>query len=386
MPQLRPFTGIRYAPGFDLEAVTCPPYDVISVAEQKRLLDLHPNSFVRLILPPNGEEKYSRAAQEFRRWISEDILVPDPGECFYLYRADYALGGVPYSTAGLIAALELHPFDDGEVLAHERTMPGPKADRLELLRHTGANLEPLWFVTSAHVPELAQLIESVDSRAAIARATDDAGVLHRMWRVSPGEAEAAVRRLDSQPVVVADGHHRYETSVTYRDERSSKEGPGPWDWTLGLIVDPLSYQPTLLPIHRIARGLPLDELRSRLQLEAFPGDLEELAGRIAQMGPGMIGVASREGRWTTPSPGPLDTAYLAEVFDRWNAKVTYEHDLEQVHEALGENAVAFITAPVRLQTVIDEALQGRRMPPKTTLFWPKPRSGFVLRDLRSRVT
>lgn len=380
VPQLAPFTGIRYASTLDPDLVTSPPYDVISPDLQRVLLDRHPRNFVRLILPPDGDDRYQRAAQALMEWQAEGTLVPDPDPSYYLYVMDYLSRGKRISTAGIIGALALERFGEGNVFPHEDTMPGPKADRLELMRATRANLEPLWFVASESLPGLKSIVQSHRHLPPVAQVTDSAGVRHNLWRVTPSDADDVVEQMQEVPIVIADGHHRYETAIAYRDERRAQDGSGPWDFVLAMVAGPADFGPTLLSIHRVVRDIDTRALMNRLHAEAFDGDLQALAEMVSQAGAGTIGLATGEKLWTVRSGAPLASVFLRDLLGP-EAKVSYEHELEMVAEAMHEGATAFIMAPVPLSLVIERALAGERMPPKTTLFWPKPLSGLVFRSL-----
>lgn len=381
MAILKPFRAIRYSPGADPALVTAPPYDVISPDERRRLEEAHEHNIVRVTLPSDlpGRDKYTDAGDRFREWLRSGVLVAEAREAFYLYRMDYRLGGSPAVVAGVLAVLPLEPFGE-DVLPHERTMPGPKAGRLALMRTTRANLEPLWLVLTESLRLVGTLIDEHASRSPIADFVDPGGVRHRMWPL--GAFDEITEAAAGATLVVADGHHRYETAVTYRDERRATDGPGPWDEALVLVSDPADHPPALRPIHRLAAGLRLEDVKSRAHLQEFLGSLDDLASHVVSRGAGAIGVADRSGRWTMRSPGPLDTAFLdEEVLRPLGADVAYEHRADLVAQGIAEGRTGFLLAPVRLEAVLEAAAQRRRMPPKTTLFWPKPRSGLVLRDV-----
>ena len=348
--------------------VTAPPYDVISPEERKRLVAQHPKNFVHITLPEGDEtERYVNASRLLGKWLDEGTLTSDEDESFFVYRSDYDVNGGPATTAGLICLLELERFGEGSIHAHEKTMPGPKADRLQLMRATEANLEPLWFIASQDLPDI-----EVGGKE-WASATAD-GVTHRLWRIEPSSMREVVAAVEKTPLVVADGHHRYETSLTYRDERRASDGAGPWDYTLALISSPNHLAPTLKPTHRVIDGATPNSLGA----EPFDGDFNQLA---ASLTPGRIGVASRETLGVTESGAELDTEFLAEFFRTEAMTPRYEHDLETVKREVETGATAFLLAPVPISLVVARALKGETMPPKTTLFWPKPRSGFVFRLL-----
>jgi uncharacterized protein (DUF1015 family) len=383
VPQIFPFRAIRYPAGTDLASVTAPPYDIIPPEEADRLELSHPHNIVRITLGvgltgADRRDRYSRAAQYLREWLSSGILTRDAAESFYLYRFDTQQGDSFRAAAGLIAALALEPLGEGQVFGHEQTTPAPKADRLALMRATGANLEPLWFFASRSLTGFGELVQDAAKQPPVADLTDAEGIRHRLWRVTDHEAHA-IQALSTVPVVVADGHHRYETALVYRDERRRSDGPGPWDSVLAMISDPVEFSPEILPTHRLATGIDVSDIE---RLSPFRGDLQELAAAVEDFGGGHIGVANNDGRWILASAGPLDTAFLQEaILEPLAAEVIYEHDLEEVEKGISKGMTAFIMACVPLSLVAEMALSGQRMPPKTTLFWPKPRSGLVMRDL-----
>lgn len=387
MPHITKFRATRYRPDLDLRLVSAPPYDVISPSERERLDGLHPNGFVRVTLgaqlpdDDDHDNRYTRAAGCWRGWLDSGVLVTDDREHLYLLRCDFQVSGRTRSTAGVVAALQLEPLGSGRVYGHERTTPGPKADRLELMRTTEANLEPLWFFSGSRLEGFGQVVEDLEGENPLADVTDTLGIRHRLWRMSRPQADALTEQVAATYLVVADGHHRYETSLTYRDERRASDGPGPWDYTMALISDPAQFAPELLPIHRVVRGVSVPDLSTK----PFDGTLAELEIFVRETGPGTIGVADGTSCYTISSTGEIDTVWLAEaVLDPAGADVIYEHDLDEVASAIASgDTIAFIMASTPVDLVATKALDGVRMPPKTTLFWPKPRSGLIMRDLRA---
>ena len=379
---LEPFRALLYAPSIDPGLVTTPPYDVISPAERQRLERLHPYNIISIILGAElpgdqpGQDRYSRSAAYLRDWIAAGVLVYDDRPRLFAYRMDYEIGGVPGSSGGVIGALELEPLGSGGIHPHERTMPRPRSDRLELMKTTEANLEPIWLVGGPGV--VGPAVTSALQRGALIDFVDPAGVRHRLWRLDEAEAAAVSRGMDS-PLVIADGHHRYAAALTYRDQMRAAHGGGPWDRTLALVSDPAEEPPALLAIHRVT-DLHRDDLSGGAAPEPYGGDLASLANHLATVGPGTVGLADSSGRWTMPSRGTPDTAWLAGVLDTAGATVAYEHDLDEVAAAVAAGSLAFLLAPIPIEVVITAALAGEVMPPKSTLFWPKPRTGLLLRD------
>lgn len=385
MAALEPFRALLFAPSIPAALVTTPPYDVIPGAERERLAALHPYNIISIILSAElpgdepGRDRYTRAAGLLREWIASGVLVADGEPRLYAYRMDYVLDGVAGASGGVIGALDLEP--PAGVHPHERTMPKPRSDRLELMKTTEANLEPIWLVGGPGV--VGPAVSLASQRAALLDFADPAGVRHRLWPLDDEEAAAVSEGLDS-PLVIADGHHRYAAAVTYRDLMRSQRpqgGAGPWDRTLALVSDPAEEPPALLAIHRLT-DLRRDDFSEGAALEPYGGDLRSLAAHLARVGPGTVGMADASGRWTLPSHGRPDSAWLAGVLEAAGATVGYEHDLAEVASAVAGGALAFLLAPIPIRDAVDAALAGDVMPPKSTLFWPKPRTGLLLRDHR----
>ena len=387
VPRIFSFRALRYSPGSDLELVSAPPYDVIAPDERDRLDALDPHNIVRITLgaerPEDDESgnRYTRAASLLREWLASGVFVVDEAPHIYLYRSDFTAEGRPRSTAGVVAALELEELGEGGVFGHEKTRPGPKADRLALMQTTAANMEPLWFFASGAMDGFKELVEEREKVVPVADVTDPQGVRHRAWQLTEEQAAAMTTVVGDTPLVVADGHHRYETALTYRNERRAADGAGPWDSTLAIISDPVQFAPALSAIHRLVPNLSASQIPA---LEPFDGSFNALKEAVEDAGTGTIGVASPEGRFTVKTAGEVDTVWLAEeILEPNRADITYEHDPRIVEAAVGRGETAFLMAPVAVGLVAEKALAGVRLPPKTTLFWPKPRTGLLMRDLES---
>lgn len=382
MPRIEPFKAVHYEQDVDLALVTAPPYDVISDDKRTELEQRHPLNVIRLTLGPPSRETgmagYEKAGLTFRNWLSEGILIEDEEPSAYLYRFQTPEGR---ASAGFVLTVKLEELGAGGILPHERTMPAPKLDRLELMRATEANLEPLWFVASEDVRMTEQVLSKVHATSPIADLTDSEDVRHRLWRLDEDSIEHATRSLGQTPLVIADGHHRYETAVTYRNEMRMKRGAGPWDYTLAFIQEPGSLGPSLKPIHRIAGSVDVKALEGRVELTPFEGDLRTLAGEVAGRGPGTVGLYTANQLSLFQVKAELDTAWLQSLFEELRAEISYEHDPDEVEKATGDDALAFIVAPIPVGLVAQKAAKGERMPPKTTLFWPKPLSGLLMRDV-----
>jgi uncharacterized protein (DUF1015 family) len=410
---LAPFRGLRYAvpEGAELARLTSPPYDVIDEDERRELEDAHPHNVVRLILPRDEESRpgscYRRAVATLRQWRSSGVLRPDPAPTVYVYEMEQA--GV--RTRGLLGGLALAQPDANIVLPHENTMAGPVADRLALTEATEANLEPIYLVYEGG-GAATEVVASFGDRAPEVETTTPDGVTHRLWSsTDPDSLDAMAADLLARRAVIADGHHRYATYLRHQTDRHARHaGPGPWDRGLALLVDATAYGPQVHPIHRVVPGLTLDAAVAAAEA-AFRGrDVEggEAAALAALADAGQRGAAfllTDGQRWrlvSEPDPAQVAAAMPAERSDAWrNLDVTVAHRLLidrlwQLHDhedvvdfrhdvrsavaaARQSGGTALLLNPTPVQAVAAVATAGERMPRKSTLFTPKPRTGMVMR-------
>ncbi len=398
MPRFAPFHGLRYdediAPASE---VVAPPYDVVDAAERQRLADRSPYNAIHVELP-DGEDatRYHRAAAILEEWLNEGALRRDDVPAFYAYRMRFLdETGAARSTLGVIGALEIDVAGSGSVLPHERTMPKPKGDRLDLLRATGINTSPIWGLS------LAQGLGATCA-AAIAHhggvtATDDDGVVHECSPITDPDVIAEIAALvGSTPVVIADGHHRYETAMFFREEVRAGNGDtaGPHDLVMALVVELSPDELVVEPIHRLLNGLPpeFDLLHAlRASFSVTPGPTEPVALALAGRDHGALGLVTPEGNYLcTPraelsaaAAADLDSARLdAALADFPAYEIAYQHGSQLAADAVasGQAQVAFLLRPATVAQIADTAHSGVRMPPKTTFFAPKPRTGFLYRE------
>ncbi|MGH9268408.1 MAG: DUF1015 family protein, partial [Acidimicrobiales bacterium] len=321
------------------------------------------------------------------------IVAADPEPAFYIYRMGFRdTGGRPRQTSGVIGALELAPIGAGDILPHERTMAKALGDRLELLRACQVNLSPIWGITLA--TGLGPLCDASGSPAA--RCTDEQGVHHRLWPVTgAGAIEAIAAAVASAPVVIADGHHRFETALAYRDERRAAAGdqPGPYDLVMAYLVEAIDDEVAVGPTHRLVSGLDGPGLPTLLgpqfELEALdPGAGESLPDRMAAAG--ALALVTRTGRWLLYPRSDESEGVDAEHFDRARAslpphQLAYEHDWRRAVAAVGQGDAdaAVLLRPATVAQIAATGRAGGRMPEKTTYFYPKLRTGLVFRSVRS---
>ena len=435
MPDIRPFRGLRFEPDVvgDLTDVVSPPYDVISPGQQESLLARNPRNVVRLDLPAGElgdgpDDRYRRAARTFAAWRSDGSFRKDPKPSLYVYEQTYRVPGsdVERTQRGFFGRLRLEPFGAGGVLPHERTLSGPKEDRYKLLRATGANFSPVVGLYADASGSSSAALAEIARRPATIDLVDDDRVRHRLW-VVPSDQDGAgpvaqlVAAAGAAPITIADGHHRYETGLRYRDERrmsrSCEEDP-PFDYILMLFLETTAEPLTVLPTHRVVRGLGVEgverlwaglgELFAVERVERAT-DLEAAFGAagLAPGGRGHVGVWTRSGGailsarrdafepWL-PAGGEalrrLDVTLLQVTLDRLcgidpattaaGGRVVYTKSaaeaLDWVDRAEDGADAAFLLEPTPVAEIAAVAAAGDVMPQKSTYFYPKPVTGLVI--------
>lgn len=409
-----PFRGVRFDPTAvpDLAAVTSPPYDVVDADGARRLEALHPFNVVRLILPREdalgGAGRYEHAAATLREWLRAGVLRRDPEAAIYVYEQQRN-GELQ---RGLLAAVGLRQPESHVVLPHEDVMPGPVHDRLELMRATEANLEPILLVYQ-DAPVTAALIAAAAQTPPVVEARTGDGVRHRLWAVTDASTHAAIsRELAPRQALIADGHHRYATYLRLQAEKhEAGSGDGPWDFGLALLVDNGSYPLDLQSISRVVEGLACEAAVEMAQkvfgttrrcasLEEGQRLLAAAAGRHAFLladGSTFAVVSDPDVDLLTAALAsapeahhPLLDATVLHSFlldHLWrvsdaSGRIRYLHQVENaLREAARTAGTAVFMRPVAMSAVVAAAARGERMPRKSTSFGPKPRTGFVLRLL-----
>jgi uncharacterized protein (DUF1015 family) len=421
--EIAPFRALRYDPArVPVADVVTQPYDKITPSMRERYYAASPFNLVRIVLGNPDIERpdvYQAAGEYFCEWREQGILKQDAEPSLYAYSQCFTMPGSPQTLErrGLIALGRLYDYSEGVVFRHEKTLAKPKQDRLNLLRLTRAQFEQLFMVYSD--PQ-----ENIDAEVSTSsppdiELQDEYGVEHRVWRVAQPETVARlVAFMRDKKVIIADGHHRYETAMDYRHERAAAE-PGrigaPYDYVVMTFVNMDAPGLVILPTHRVISGLPGFDKDLFLR-SAFPYFTIEPASTMdpmrlvaqlhhaGQQGTAFVVVIGCEAFLLRARPGAAD-AVLAEVSPRQRAldlvhlhKVLLEHVMgiseeatrEQRHisyvreaaEAIeqarsGANA-AFLVNPVRMEQVRDVALAGEVMPQKSTDFYPKLLSGLTM--------
>jgi uncharacterized protein (DUF1015 family) len=443
MPEIVPFRALRYNPQFvpDLSLVVAPPYDVISPEAQERYYARHPHNVVRLILAKDGPvgtpdgDRYARAAHVYAAWLREGVLRRDTEPGIYLYEQEFSLGeGHRLRRRGLLAMVRLADYGAKIIFPHERTFAKYREDRLRLMRACPANLEPiLGFFPGPRGPIYAILDRHMEG-APLVLLDDEDGIRHRLWILrEPAEVAVLIESLQGCPVVIADGHHRYETALTFRDERRARDAAPPEvqrrrldNFILMNLVHAEDPGLVILPTHRVIRQQPAllgDALRTSLgrhfKMETFPLDpgnpavslrmalasLHHRRGAVAFAlyagGQNLLVMeladeAAVHGLLSSgfsPELARLDVAILHRLVieeimgikatGEADDSIRYTRDEAQglAKVASGEAHVALFLRPPRVEQVQAVAMAGERMPQKSTYFYPKVLSGLVISPL-----
>ncbi len=396
MPRVSPFTGLLYDESVvgPLDRVTAPPYDAISSESERRLHAASPHNVVRLILgrdepgDDDRENKYTRASRLLREWRATGALRATERPSWFLYEMRFTFQGRPGRVRGVIAAVDIEALGGG-VMPHERTMPGPIEDRMRVLRTVRANLSPVYALWRGPTPELAAVLDEAETgRTPDVTVADEEGVEHRLWVLPAGGGDGNAAPwdrialdLDDERLLIADGHHRYSVALAFREQMRAEVGPGPWDRMPMLLVDAAVEDPPVLPIHRVvldgaAVRTEGRRVRDLSEVLAALDDDTLVYGSAAREGPSLVHRVD-----TLKGAPPTVCALHERVLG--DAGLRFVTDAAAAEEAvrLGDSSAAFFLPPTRVRRIRDVIERGGTLPEKSTYFWPKPRTGMVIRAL-----
>lgn len=442
MATVLPFRGLRYDPKHvgGLSQVIAPPFDEIGPDLQAELYQRHPANVVRLELnrPEPGDDDRSngptRAARFLREWREQGVLMREPAAAFYVVHQEFQAGGSPHLRRGFLARVRLDPAGPTGIHPHERTIPGPKRERLLLARACRANISPVFGLYPRETADPQPLLDAAVAGQPPVEVTDHLGVASRLWPVTDEVVAARVSGLfGPRPIFIADGHHRYETAVAYRDEvaatwRAEHGGAAlpadhPANFVLMLLVSLADPGLLVLPTHRLFRE---PAVASAAELTRLLGSL--FTPRTLWRGPaaarsvwpfmdldgeqGLLGLyTGGDQAWTlaritpagrarlealAPDHGPAWRSLGAAILHRLliddllrpagspaPPPPTYAHTAEEVEAGLtaGGYGMAALVPPVPLEALRTISEAGDRLPPKSTFFFPKPTTGLVLNPL-----
>ena len=437
MAEVRPFTGLRYdSTKVAIGSVATQPYDKITPEMQDAYYEASPYNVVRLILGreepadeasgdgasgDNGPNKYTRAADFMAEWMDEGVLVEDAEPAFYASTQIYETEGRTYRRRGFVALLHLEPFGSGLIFPHERTFKKYKDDRLHLMRATNANHGHIFMLYSDLTRTISRILERVEEHAEPAMAVEALGVRHTMTPITdPGSIATIARMMADKQLFVADGHHRYETAVNYRDEMRQVHGEGgPYDWCMVTLVNMEDKGLVIRPTHRLVcniEGFDPDALRRKLDAYFTVEECRtsEIASCIRPPSSDQTRLVLYAGgnnalvltlidRWRLPqavkseAPGSvleLDVTVLHGLILDYMLGMTREQQnqvgniwyVATINEGLegvrsGEYQAALFLNPTRIGQVRAVAASGNVMPQKSTDFYPKLLTGLIMRRI-----
>jgi uncharacterized protein (DUF1015 family) len=423
MTRIRPFRALRYdLAKVSLADVIAPPYDVIAAAEREDFYARDPHNAIRLELTRRVEDEpdtdYAEVRRTLEAWTRAGVLVRDARSALYALRQSFtAPDGKAHVRDGFFALLELEDYARRNVRPHERTLEAPKADRLKLLRATRANLSSVFLLYEDREEELARRLAPALEGEPLASARDEAGATHRLARIDDAALVEAVRAfLAPRPLVIADGHHRYETALAYRDEQRAAApqagADAPWEWILAYFANAFAPGSLLLPIHRLIRhGAAPSEREWSARLPGWR--CESVALARAEELPGLL--ASRLAPLRDRHAFAADDAHgRLRIFSRPRAaagelsvrvihreaiegvfgldeRAVREGAIEYPKSALqtaldlraGRGVVALYLNPLTPEDVFRVTAAGEVLPQKSTFFYPKLPTGLLFRRLEA---
>ena len=390
MPRFEPFPAIRFATE-DLAPVVAPPYDVLSDADVDSLEARSLHNIVRIDVPRGGKDCYELAAKTMEAWLKEGILAVDEEPSFTIYRMRFTDStGVRRDIAGALGGLEVVDLEAGGVLPHERTTAKASSDRLDLTRATAANLSPVWGLSLSH-----GLTELLAEPGEPLGAVTEEGVEHVVERVTDPQRIAAIRdKLAADDVLIADGHHRYGVSRSYRNEIREATGrtDTPAELTLAFVNELIEEQLSVAAIHRLYADIAVGDLAQALarSFELVPTERPSDADLADLHKQGLLILVSRDAAWQMqPRPRrfdgvrPLDGGWLETALADVPLTLSYQHGLAETLQEVdgGRASAAVLIRPVSVAEIERTAREGLLMPPKSTFFTPKLKTGFVIRSM-----
>lgn len=423
MPSIRPFKGVVYNKKKikNMSEVVAPPYDIIPPRMQDELYKKHKNNVVRLIFgkinkpDDKNNNRYTRAAKDFKSWLDGHILIQDSDPAVYIYSQIYKCDGRKIERMGFISLMELD-LDNKKVLPHEKTLKAPKEDRLQLLRSVKANLSPIFMLYEDDLHRVNKILKNFSRKTSPFIDVSISGVRHIIWKLSDRKLIKAIEGIMAKKdIFIADGHHRYETSINYAREVASGDASQTLKenskFFMGYFVELEERSLTILPTHRLINDIGslgrediVHRLKKYFKVEKFSSAGRMLARMKALRAYHVFGVylgkaeyyviklKSPETAWSLMGKGSKDwksldvsilhlfiLQYILGIRDE-DDNIEFVKDASEAFKAIGagKNAAAFILNPTKVTQVKNVARHGEKMPRKATYFYPKPLSGLVI--------
>lgn len=444
MAEVVPFKALRFTEKAGRPSdLCCPPYDIISEEQRRAYLAENEHNIIRLELPRDGEDPYRTASDVLKKWLDDGVLATDADDSFYIYGEEFTINGVTRSFKGIIGRVKLEEFSKAVILPHENTLSKAKDDRLNLMKATNCNFSEIYSLYFDDEHTTADVIASItDNTAPCAEFTDAEGVTHRLWICTDRDTlNMITEQFKERKLYIADGHHRYETGLNYRNYRradgksngnmcdgtsasvtvsatecdSAMHG---YDYIMMMLVNIRDEGLVVLPTHRIVRDLEnfdFDDLKNKAASDFIVdemtdrNEMNERLDAAYNNGAKAFGCITDKGIYlftlkkkpdevdelseTAPSLRQLDVTVLHSLIlekylgiDKENMaaqiNLTYTRDIDEGENAVKSGADAcFILNPTRITEIAEVAAAGEKMPQKSTYFYPKLITGLVMNKL-----
>lgn len=419
MAIVKPFKGVRYnAEQVLLKNVITPPYDVITPAMRANYVAKSPYNAVLIDLPVGEDDRYMVAGNLYRKWKEANVLEKSNNDSFYLYEQVYEYNGKTYTRSGFIGALKLSEFGKGKVFPHEKTLSGPKADRYELMKASKANFSQIFGLYQDSENRLSTIFNDVKKKMHSASAIDESGVKHSIWAISNEENITKIQSfMRDKSIYIADGHHRYETALKYRDDMRVSEGltegeERNYDYVMMMFVNFMDDGLKVFPTHRVidvadtfedkdlleyAKNLfEITTLENKESADVFLKDSMGIAGAWVYYGrSGIYAMKLLQDAIDKQHPIYRNvTTYLLEDLilkgyfkysdERLLAKagIHFIQSWQEIDDYRKENlSVAFVLNGENMESIREVSENGLVMPQKSTYFYPKLATGLLFYDL-----
>ncbi|NLN76754.1 MAG: DUF1015 domain-containing protein [Armatimonadetes bacterium] len=420
MAQIKPFAAVRYDESVvgELGKVVSPPYDIISPEDRVYYHKLHPNNFVRLVLgeelpgDDDSDNRFTRAGNYLRSWMADGAMKQDAAPALFVYQQIFQTDGCEKSVRGFTAAVKIQEYSDKVILPHENTLSRPKSELAVLIREVKANLDCVYGLYADAEYALDEVMDKAMATPPLEAAVDKDGVVNRLWAVTDPDEIAKVQSfISDKQIAIADGHHRYETALAYRnDMREKTGGAGEFDYVMMTLINVYEKDMTIYPTHRVLANLSaesLDNLVDKLEdsFEVRASSKDRLIEHMAKEGAigmyhagGAMLIVPREGIESqiegSKASRELELNILHELILakhlgigeeklRNQAHIIYTRDPAEAFKLVdsGQRQIAFFVNNIAVKSVLDIAAAGEKMPQKATYFYPKLLSGLVLRKL-----
>jgi len=407
MATIKGFRGIRYNPEKieNFGDVLAPPYDVINSKEQVELYHKSPYNVIRLILSKGDDDsKYQEAAQTFRIWIENGTLTQDEEPSIYPYYQEFEENGKKLTRKGFLAAVKIEDFSTKKILPHERTFPKHKRDRLKLNTACKANMSPVFSVYSDPEIIIEKLLDEKLTSEPIFDITNEDGVRNKLWKISDPDTISFIgNHLEDKSLLIADGHHRYETAIEYRNIQRELNGgvagDEPYEYVMMFLSNAEDEGLIINPTHRVVKNMGGLDQASFLNKLGEEFNIEKMSYKegFSDIGYEEFTILTKDAEFVyraslktnnTESPNNLAVTLLHDkvfnkIIDEESAGILYTKHLDEAVSLVkdGDYELAFVLPELRAGDIFDIVLTGDRMPQKTTYFYPKILSGLVFNPL-----